>query len=120
MLPERDMSLAGGLALGAVDGGGIGELDLVSCVRRRNDPGTTLTLEREGAVVTDGRDGPGVAVSDAEVAVVASRSDPVTDPQSLAGVRHVDTSVVDMADSDEAVADGSVQRSGLLASVSHQ
>ena len=70
MLPESDVSLAGGLALGAVDGGGVGELDLVACVGRGNDPCAAPTLECEGAVVTEGRGGPVVAVGDAEVAVV--------------------------------------------------
>ena len=62
MLPESDMSLAGGLALGAVDGGRVGELNLVACVDGGNDPCAAPTLKCEGAVVTDGRDGPGVAV----------------------------------------------------------
>jgi len=81
VLPESDVSLAGGLALGAVDGGGVGELDLVACVGRGNDPCAAPTLECEGAVVTEGRGGPVVAVGDAEVAVVTPR-DPVTDPLS--------------------------------------
>ena len=74
-----------GLALGAVDGGGVGELDMLAHVRRGQGPVPGPAGDGEAAVGADAGDGPGVAVGDVEVAVVAAGRDPVADPDLFTG-----------------------------------
>ena len=74
-----------GLALGAVDGGGVGELDVLA---RRTSAGRVRSpraRDAEACRRVDAGDGPGVAVGDPEVAVVAAGGDPVADPDPLPG-----------------------------------
>ena len=97
------------LALGAVGGDGVGKLDMFGgrmrqgrcnqpVTRPLTTPVTTpvttpltgrvlgVAAEVEGAVGIDGGDGQGVAVGDAEVAVVAAGGDQVADAALFAGV----------------------------------
>ncbi len=72
-----------GLALGAVDGGGVGELDEPGGVRR---PGLPVPVHgRAGSRLpscADAGDGPGLPVRDLQVGVVASGRDPVANARS--------------------------------------
>ena len=77
---DHEVGGGDGLTLGAVDGSGVGEFDVLADVRRGQHPVTRLAVRVEGAVVVDAGDCPAVAVDDAEVAAVAAGGDPVTDP----------------------------------------
>ena len=79
---------ADGVALDAVDGGGVGELDVLARVvggQRTAVRASAACVTSQLAVAVDAGDGPGVAVGDAEVAVVAAGRDPVPDTDPLAG-----------------------------------
>ena len=84
VLADQQVRGGDGLALGAVGGGGVGELDvLADVVRGQRAPARPRRRPSSAAVVCDAGDGPGVAVGDAEVAVVASGGDPVADADPL-------------------------------------
>ena len=79
VLADQDVRGVGGLALGAVGGACVGELDVES--RRRGTAGCACEPLRTSrpSVAVDTGDGPGVAVGDLEIGVVASGGDPVAD-----------------------------------------
>ena len=85
VLADGDVRAVDGVALGAVDGGGVGELDEPGRVLRREHRGRARGRRRmQAAVVADAGDGPGLAVRDAEVGVVAAGGDPVPEPDPFA------------------------------------
>ena len=88
VLADEDVCGVDGLALGAVDGGGVGELDEPCRVVGRDRRVATApgrVVEQEAAVVADAGDGPGLPVRDLEVGVVAAGRDPVSEPDPLPG-----------------------------------
>jgi hypothetical protein len=85
-LADEQVRVVDGVALGAVHGGGEGELDVASGVLGGQAPLAAPTADEEGAVA-DGCDGPGVAVGDAQVAVVAAGRDAVALAELFAGGR---------------------------------
>ena len=85
--PMSDVGAVDGLALGAVDGGGVGELDEPCRVLGRDHSVTTAAVQGEAAVVADAGHGPGLSVRDLEVGVVAAGRDPVAEPDPLPGSR---------------------------------
>ena len=121
MLTQHQVAGAGGLALGAVDGGRVGQLDVLACVTGREGAqlGGASAPEGEAAVGADVGDGPGVAVAHAEVAVVAPGRDPVPDPEQFPGVGGDRAAVIDVPGGHQPVADESVQHCCLLAGVGH-
>jgi hypothetical protein len=78
-----------------------------------------LRGDKQTALVADAGDGPGVAVGDAEVAVVAAGGDPVADPDPLPGERGRDHIVVDVSGGDECAGDGGVECGDRLTGVGH-
>jgi hypothetical protein len=98
VLAEDEVADEGGLALGAVDGGGVGQLDLLAHVRGWEGARTAATVALDGhrAGRVEGGDGPGVAVGDPQFAIVASGRDPVTDAQPLSRTRDDRTTVIDV------------------------
>ncbi len=78
------MGAADGLALGSVDGRGVGELDVLARVLGGDDLVSAPIVEGHRAVAAHSGHGPGLSVRDAEVGVVAARRDPVADRECLA------------------------------------
>ena len=86
VLPHHHVCGGDGVALDAVRGGGVGELNMAPHVVRGQYPLPGVAAgDRQPAVPVDPCDGPGVPVGDIEVAVVAPRRDPVTDTDALSG-----------------------------------
>ena len=121
MLAQHQVTGAGGLALGAVDRGRVGQLDVLARIAGGEGAqlGGASAAQGEAAVGADVGDGPGVAVAHAEVAVVAPGRDPVPDPEPFPGVGGDGVGVVDVPGGDQPVADRAVQRGRLLAGVGH-
>lgn len=84
VLADDEVGGVDGLALGAVGGGGEGELDVVNDVLGRQGSLASATNHEQAAVVADAGDGPYVAVGDAEVAVVAASGDAVSESDPFA------------------------------------
>lgn len=106
-----------GFSLRAVDGRGVGELDLLAGVGGWDAPVASPTGQDEAAVVVHGGDGPGVSVGDVDVALVTTGGDPVADPEALPRSSGECRRVVDATGADEVVADGSVEAGDLFAGV---
>lgn len=83
-LPDHQVSGIDGVALSAVHGGGVGELDVFGDVGPGEFPVTGAPEDEQAAVVTDAGDDPGVAVGDSEVAIVTTGGDAVTEADALA------------------------------------
>ena len=81
---DGDVGAVDGLALGAVDGGGVGELDEPGRVLRRDSRSRPTPVQDQAAVLADAGHGPGLAVRDAEVGVVAAGGDAVPEPDPFA------------------------------------
>src|ERR1019366_6587524 len=79
VFPHEQVCGVGGGCLGAIDGAGVGELDVVAHVRGGQDPLAAASGDNCRAVDEPGH-GPGVAVGDIGVAVVAPGRDLVSDP----------------------------------------
>lgn len=117
---HEEMGFGLGVALGAVDGGGVSELDRLPRVPDRDVAGPAVVVAQPDGFVADGGDGPGLSVGDAELSVVAAGCDPVPEPEMLTRLVHDDTVVVDEARGDQSVADRGVERRHVLATVGHQ
>jgi hypothetical protein len=119
VLSEQQVAGAGGLALGAVDRGRVGELDMLADVGARKGAyvGGPVSVQGQAAVLADRGDGPGVAVADGKVMVVAAGGDTVADADPLPRLCDETAGVVDLAGRDEAVADRAVEGGDLLAGV---
>src|SRR4051812_27596708 len=123
------MGLIDGLALGAVGGGGVGELDVFAGVAGGDgalaSPLTTtftrtlkvVAPEAQGAVSVDGGDGPGVAVGDVEVAVVQPGGYQVADPEPFARVGDEPDGGVGLPGGEPVVSGRRVERGDLLLGV---
>ncbi len=85
VLADGEMSLGHGVALGAVDGGGVGELDVPPGVGGVDHPISASVGEVEAALGFDEGNGPGVTVGDPELVVVAST------PSATGGARRCAT-----------------------------
>ena len=114
---DQQVCLVDGLALGAVDGGGVGELDVLADVVRGQGPCATAAADDESAVVVGAGHCPAVAVGHAEVAVVASGCDLVADAESLAGCGGHGSGGTGLAGGEALVADRGVECGDLLAGV---
>ena len=86
-LAESEVCGVDGLALGSVGGGGVGELDVLADVVGGQRALAGAAGDVQAAVGADAGHGPGVAVGDAEVAVVASGGDPVAEADPLTTTR---------------------------------
>jgi len=86
-LADEQVGLVDGLALGAVHRGGVGELEVLLHIGGWKGALPGSSADRHTAVGTYCGDGPVVSVRDFEVAVVASRRDPVTHIDLLTGAR---------------------------------
>ena len=84
---DDQVGVSDGVALGAVDGGGVGQLDVGAGVLGREGARSASTVDREVPGAVDAGDRPLVTVGDAEVAVVAAGADPVADADVLAAAR---------------------------------
>ena len=83
VLADHDVRGVDGLALGAVGGAGVGELDVLVDILSREDAAAVAVGHVEAPVRVDRGDPPGFAVGDVEVAVVAAGGDPVADADAL-------------------------------------
>lgn len=121
MLAQHEVRGAGGLALGAVHSGRVGQLDVLARIAGRESAqlGDASAAQREAAVDADVGDGPGVAVAHPEVAIVAPGRDPIPDPEPLTCVGGDRAAVIDVPGGNQPVADESVQHGCLLARVGH-
>ena len=110
----------GGVALGAVAGGGVTELDvLADVVGGQLATAPVAVVDGEPAVAVHPGDGPGLPVGHAEGGVVAAGHDQVPGADPLPVPVADGAVVVDDAGGDEPVADRGVQRGGVLARVDH-
>src|SRR6266545_281181 len=82
-LAQCDMGAVDGVALRAVHGGRVGELDVLGDVFGWDAPLAAVPTEDQAAVVADLGHRPGLAVCDLDVGVVSSGGDPVADTQLL-------------------------------------
>jgi hypothetical protein len=115
---EDEVRGRGGLALGAVDGDGVGQFHMLAYVGGRDAADLTAGgRQLQGPVGADGGDGPGLPVRDAQVAVVEPGGDPVADAEAFPGVGDHGLAVVDMTGGDEPVPDGAVQRRDLFTGI---
>lgn len=94
VLPNEDVRGFDGLALGAVNGGGVGELDEPGRVLGGNHPipaaptwPLPVIVEDEAPVVPDTGHRPGLPVRDLQVGVVATGRDPIPEPDAIPGGR---------------------------------
>ena len=116
-LAQRDVGAVNGVALRAVDGGRVAKLDVLRGVLGRDFLVATAAAQDEPAVATDVGDGPGLAVGDLEIGVIAAGGDAVADLQLLAaGGRDAACVVVGVPLASALVADGGVQVRDLLPS----
>ncbi len=120
VLAEDEVCCAGGGALRAVRGCGVGEFDMSADVAGGQDS-LTFGPARDGQppVALDAGDGPGVAVGHVQVAVVAACRDLIPDPDPLTRPGGHLLGVIDHADGEEPVADRGVQRADLLAGIDY-
>ena len=81
---ERDMSPIDGVALGAVHRGRMSELDVTGGVLGGELAISTAAVKCDAAVIADAAHGPGLAVGDLEVGIVAPGGDAIADAQSFA------------------------------------
>ena len=91
VLPDGDVGVVDGLALGAVDRGGVGQLHVpgrvvggdLALTHTTTTTGTSVAVRVEGeaARAADVGDGPGLSVRDLEVGVVSAGRDAVPDPE---------------------------------------
>jgi hypothetical protein len=117
VLTDRHVSTGCGLALHAVHGAGVGQLKMVADVLGGQCPLAPLASDGDVATAPELGNGPGVAVRDAYLRVVASGRDPVTDTDPLSRIRGRGALVVDPAGRDETLADRGVELVDLLAGV---
>ena len=85
-LADQQVGVVDGLALGAVDGGGVGELDVLAHVAGGQGPLARASVHPKATVAIGAGDRPGVAVGHVQVAVVAAGGDPVPDADLLSGL----------------------------------
>ena len=120
VFPNDQVCGVGGGSLGAIDGAGVGELDVVAHVRGGQDPFAAASGNNRRAVGAEPGHGPGVAVGDIGVAVVAPRRDLVPDPDPFPRPGREHMGVVDVPAGDEPFADGPVEVGHLRTGVGHQ
>ena len=120
---EREVGGADGLSLCSVGGRGEGELDVLVDVLGGQGASARAAGDEQAAVIADPGHGPGVAVGDCEVAVVASGGDPVAETDPLSTTRDGLTNTVTrlltrvFASAVAAVADRRVECADLVAGV---
>ena len=92
VLPDHDVGTVHGLALGAMHGGGVGQLHEPGRVLGWDRPVPTTALlvraEGEAPVGADGSHGPGLPVRYLQVGVVAAGRDPIPEPEAFPTRRH--------------------------------
>ena len=101
VIPQQEMPGVGGVALGAVDGGGVGQLHPIRDIAGGQDPVAAPAFHGEAAVGVDGGDGPGVPVRHSQGGVVAAGRDPIPHPDRLAAPRGDHGPVIDPAQADQ-------------------
>jgi hypothetical protein len=116
---EQQVGGGSGVALGPVDGGRVGELDVVACVAGRDLAITCFPGQAHRAVIGQRGDGPNVAVGHAELCGVTPSGHPVADPDPVAIAGDENPAVVHLTGRDESFTDGLVEVSHLLAGVGH-
>ena len=123
VLAEEEVAGVGGLALGAVDGGGVGELDVLAHVAGRERSAVPARAVACGGSGCRRASMP-VTVQVSRLATPRSRSlrrvatrspTPIRSPAPVT----TPTTVIDVAGGDEPVADRAVERGDLFAGVGH-
>jgi len=115
-LADDEVGPVDGVALGAVHGRGVGELDVLVDVPRGQLASAGSSNDEEAAVVSHSGDRPGVSVRDPEIAIVATGGDAVAEPDPLPTSRH-GTTIDFVVPIHPAVPDRGVERADLFASV---
>ena len=119
-LGQHEVRLGGGVALRAVAGDRVAELDVsADVVGGQLPPAPPGVVDGEPAVAMHPGDGPRLAVGDAEVVVVAAGHDHIPGAEPLPVAGDGDAAVVDRAGGDEPVPDGRVEGGGVFAGVHH-
>jgi hypothetical protein len=118
VVADDDVGGVDGLALGAVRRARVGQLDGRVDVVGRHLTDAVAVCQLESAVDQDAGDGPGVAVGDAEVRIVASGADAIADRQELArtGSRRW-SAAAELAVLEATRLDGGVERRDLVSGV---
>jgi hypothetical protein len=114
------MRLEGGVALRAVAGDRVAELDVsADVVGGQLPPAPSGSVDGEPTGGMHPGDGPHLPVRDAEVVVVAAGHDHIPGAEPLPVAGDADAAVVDRAGGDEPVPDGRVEGGGVFAGVHH-
>ncbi|MEJ7690630.1 MAG: hypothetical protein WKF76_09515 [Nocardioidaceae bacterium] len=116
LFTDEDVRGSDGLALGTVHRGGVGEFHELRRVVGRDLSVPPVGVQEEAAVVADAGDGPGLAVRDLKVGIVAPGRYPIPEPDPLTA-RGGDRPTVCGAISCSVITDRSVQVRDLLTGI---
>ncbi len=85
MFADQQLGAHSGLALGTVDGRGVGELDVITRIVRGQNALSVLPGDGDPSVDCDVNHRPRIAVGDLQLAVVATRRDSIVGTDPLPG-----------------------------------
>ncbi len=119
-LGQHQMRLEGGVALRAVAGDRVAELDLsADVVGGQLPPATPGAVNGQPTVAMHPGDGPHLPVRDAEAVVVAAGHDHIPGAEPLPVAGDSNAAVIHRADGDQPVPDRRVERGGVFTGVHH-